>query len=48
MLAENYILLLETLRKSMPDRSHAYPDGSPRIISSSPHIPVGLPGTSAK
>jgi hypothetical protein len=37
MLAEKFLLLLETLR------SHAHPDGSPRVVSSSPHIPVKLP-----
>jgi hypothetical protein len=37
MLAEKFLLLLETLR------SQAYPDGSPRVVSSSPHIPVQLP-----
>ena len=44
MLAEKYILLLETLR-SMAERSPAYADGAPKVTSSSPHIPVQLPGT---
>ena len=39
MLAEKFLLLLETLR------SHAHDDGSPRIISTSPHIAVDLAGT---
>jgi hypothetical protein len=34
MLAEKFILLLETLR------SHSHPDGGPRVISTSPHVPV--------
>ena len=36
MLAEKFILLLETLK------SHANPDGSPRVVSTSPHVPVKL------
>jgi hypothetical protein len=36
MLAEKFLLLLETLR------SHAHDDGSPRIISTSPHIAIDL------
>jgi len=38
MLAEKYILLLETL---IGNRTH--PDGSPRVVSTSPHVPVKLP-----
>jgi hypothetical protein len=38
MLAEKFILLLETLR------SQRYPDGSPRIVSTSLHVPVKLAG----
>jgi hypothetical protein len=37
MLAEKFFLLLETLR------SHSYPDGSPRVLSTAPHVPVKLP-----
>jgi hypothetical protein len=37
MLAEKFFLVLETLR------SQAYPDGSPRVVSRSPHVPVILP-----
>ena len=47
MLAEKYILLLETLR-SQAERNPAYADGSPRVISASPHVPVQLPGGSRK
>jgi len=36
MLAEKFILLLETLK------SHN-PDGSPRVVSTSRHVPVQLP-----
>jgi len=39
MLAEKFFLVLESLIRG--DRNH--PDGSPRIISTSPHIPVKLP-----
>ena len=37
MLAEKFFLLLEMLK------SRTYPDGSPRVVSSSPHVPVKLP-----
>jgi hypothetical protein len=37
MLAEKFFLLLETLR------SQSYPDGAPRAVSTSPHVPVELP-----
>jgi hypothetical protein len=37
MLAEKFFLLLETLK------SRSHPDGSPRVVSSSPHVPVNLP-----
>jgi hypothetical protein len=37
MLAEKFFLLLETLKGRL------YPDGSPRVVSSSPHIPIKLP-----
>ncbi len=40
MLAEKFILVLETLLKSQ-----TYPDGSPRAVSTSPHIPVKLPSS---
>jgi hypothetical protein len=42
MLAEKFILLLETLR------SHAEADGSVRVISTSPHVPVKLPTDTVK
>ena len=35
MLAEKFILALETLI-----RSRTYPDGSPRVASTSPHVPA--------
>jgi hypothetical protein len=37
MLAEKFFLLLETLK------SHSGPDGSTRVASTSPHVPVKLP-----
>ena len=37
MLAEKFFLYLEALLKSQ-----AHPDGSPRVISTSPHVPVRL------
>jgi len=39
MLAEKFFLLLETLK------GRAYPDGSPRVTSSSQHVPMKLPST---
>ncbi|WP_283813140.1 hypothetical protein [Bradyrhizobium manausense] len=39
MLAEKFFLVLESLIRS--DRT--YPNGSPRVISTSPHVPVTLP-----
>jgi hypothetical protein len=42
MLAEKFIMLLETLK------SHVHADGSPRVVSTSPHIPVKLPGRNGK
>lgn len=47
MLAEKYMLFLETIR-SMAERSPAYADGAPKLISTSPHVPVQLPGASRK
>ena len=43
MLAEKFFLLLEMLRSN-----GTYPDGSPRVISTSPHIPVRLPESRGK
>jgi hypothetical protein len=37
MLAEKFILLLETIR------SHTYQDDSPRVVSTSLHVPIRLP-----
>jgi len=42
MLAEKFFLLLEALRRS-GDSSHF--DGAPKVVSSSPHVPVKLPAT---
>ena len=43
MLAEKFFLVLESLLRG--DRT--YPDGSPRIISTSPHVPDKVPPTRA-
>jgi hypothetical protein len=40
MLAEKFFLYLEALIKSQLTHS----DGSPRVVSSSPHVPVKLQG----
>ena len=39
MLAEKFFLVLESLIRG----GRTYPDGSPRVISTSPHVPVKLP-----
>lgn len=39
MLAEKFFLVLESLIRG--DRN--YPDGTPRVISTSPHVPARLP-----
>jgi hypothetical protein len=39
MLAEKFFLYLEALIKSQ----QTHPDGSPKVSSSSPHVPVKLP-----
>ena len=43
MLAEKFLLLLETLRSHMSDKSATYPDGGPKVVSTSPHVPIKLP-----
>jgi hypothetical protein len=43
MLAEKFIIYLEALI-----RSPAYADGSPRVVSTSPHVPVKLPSATGK
>lgn len=43
MLAEKFILLLEALRTRA-----SYVDGGPRVISTSPHVPVQLPASTSK
>lgn len=42
MLAEKFFLYLETLK------SHAQTDGSPRVVSTSPHVPVKFPAGNGK
>jgi hypothetical protein len=37
MLAEKFFLLLETLR------SYTNPDRIPRVVSTSPHVPINPP-----
>ncbi len=39
MLAEKFFLTLESLI-----RTQTHSDGSPRVVSTSPHVPVKLPG----
>jgi hypothetical protein len=40
MLAEKFILFLEAL---ISTNKRDYPDGAPRVVSTSPHVPVKLP-----
>jgi hypothetical protein len=47
MLSEKFFLLLETLRREA-ELSPTYSDGSTRVISTSPHVPVQLPNASRK
>jgi hypothetical protein len=42
MLAEKFMLFLEALISA---RNRSYPDGAPRVVSTSPHVPVKLPGS---
>jgi hypothetical protein len=42
MLAEKFFLLLEMLN------SRTHPDGGPRVVSSSPHVPMKLPDAKPK
>jgi len=39
MLAEKFFLYIAALIKSQ----QAHADGSPRVVSSSPHVPISLP-----
>ncbi|WP_198030316.1 hypothetical protein [Bradyrhizobium sp. Tv2a-2] len=38
MLAEKFFLMLETMLTG-----RVYADGAPRVVSTSPHVPVKLP-----
>lgn len=40
MLAEKFLLFLETRR--------SYAGGSPRVVSTVPHVPIKLPGENQK
>ncbi len=44
MLAEKFFLMLESLIKTRTKLS----DGAPKVVSSSPHVPVRLPIRNAK
>jgi len=39
MLAEKFFLMLESLIKT---QGQTYRDGGPRVVSTSPHVPVQL------
>ena len=40
MLSEKFILFVEALIRS---GGRVHPDGGPRVVSTSPHVPVTLP-----
>ena len=42
MLAEKFILFLEAL---IVANKRDYADGAPRVVSTSPHVPVKLPAS---
>jgi hypothetical protein len=43
MLAEKFLLVLETLISRTIARTTSYPDGAPKVISQSPFVPIKLP-----
>lgn len=45
MLAEKFLLVVESLIRT---QSQTQPDGSVRVISTSPHVPVQLPVLTGK
>jgi hypothetical protein len=45
MLAEKFILLLESFRRSGDRRHH---DGAPQVMTSSPHVPIKLPANKSR
>jgi hypothetical protein len=45
MLAEKFLLIVEALVRN---QGQTYPDGSTRVISSSPHVPVQMPARSSE
>jgi hypothetical protein len=45
MLAEKFFLMLESLIKT---QGQCHSDGSPKVISTSPHVPIQLPTLSER
>jgi hypothetical protein len=45
MLAEKFLLMVESLIRA---QGQSYPDGSTRVVSTSPHVPVQLPARNGK
>jgi hypothetical protein len=45
MLAEKFLLVVESLIRT---QSQTQSDGSTRVVSTSPHVPVQLPACSGK
>jgi hypothetical protein len=48
MLSEKFFLVLEALIKGQTDKVPAHSDGAPRVMSSSPHVPIMLPAHAFK
>jgi hypothetical protein len=48
MLSEKFFLVLEALIIGQSERVATYSDGAPRVVSTSAHVPVVLPGHSVK
>jgi hypothetical protein len=48
MLAEKFFLVLETLIKGQDRKVQTYSDGAPRVVSTSPHVPIALPTLSPR
>jgi hypothetical protein len=46
MLAEKFFLLLETIRSNT--YTYTYADGAPRVVSTSRHVAISLPGAKSE
>jgi hypothetical protein len=48
MLAEKFFLTLESLIRTQGPQGQTGADGSQRVVSTSPHVPVQLPAPRGK